>query len=95
MRGFLFGLLLLVAGSVTVLSLRPGGFRRQLRLAGRRFRIVLALGGVYLLGSGLIRVFVPPGPVLDYGPPAIAIVLAVVYVLVAGDPPDTGGRIGA
>jgi len=86
-RGFFVGLLLVATGSVTVLSLRPGGLRRQLRFAARRFRIVLALGGIYVLGSGLIRVFVSSGPVLDYGPPALAILLGVVFLVIGRDPP--------
>ena len=89
MRGFLVGLVLITFLSVTVLSLRPGGLRKQLRFAARRLRIVLALGGVFLVGSTIIRVFFPEGPVADYGPSAIAIVLAVVFFVVGRDPEVT------
>lgn len=86
MRGFLFGLVLITFLTVTVLSLRPGGLRRQLRFAARRLRIVLVLGGVFVVGSATIRVAFPDGPVADYGPSAIAIVLAAVFLVVGRDP---------
>ncbi len=86
MRGFAVGIAMLVVVSLTVLSLRPGGLRRQLRFAARRLRIVLALGGVYLVGSTVIRIAFPQGPVADYGPPILAAVLAVAFLLIAGDP---------
>ncbi len=75
--------------AVTVLSLRPGGIRRQLRFAARRFRIVLALGGIFLLGSSIIRIFFRDGAVADWGPPALALVLGGVFVVLAQDPSST------
>lgn len=75
--------------AVTVLSLRPGGIRRQLRFAARRFRIVLALGGIFLLGSSIIRLFFREGAVADWGPPAIALILGGVFMLLAQDPAAT------
>jgi hypothetical protein len=89
-RGFVFGILLLVLLTTTILSLRPGGIRRQLRFAARRLRIVLLLGGVYVVGSTIIRISFPSGPVSDYGPPAIAIVLFAVFLVVARDPATAG-----
>ncbi|HLQ14536.1 MAG TPA: hypothetical protein VK256_01575 [Candidatus Eisenbacteria bacterium] len=89
MRGFLIGLVLLMVFAVTVLSLRPGGIRRQLRFAARRFRIVLALGGIFLLGSSIIRIFFRDGAVADWGPPALALVLGGVFVVLAQDPSST------
>ena len=86
MRGFLLGILLLGVLAVSVLAARPGGFRRQLRLVARRFRIVLVLGGVYVVGSLVIRLVVTSAPVTEWGPIALAIVLAVVFVFVASDP---------
>lgn len=83
MRGFLLGLLLLPVLVLTVLSLRPGGLRAQLRAAGRRLRIALALAGVYLVGSALLRV--AGGTVAEYGPLALAAGLAFVFVGLAGD----------
>ena len=86
MRGFLIGLIFLVGLSVSVLSLRPGGFRRQLRFVARRFRIMLVLGGIFFIGSLIIRFAFPDGPVADYGPPALAIVLAVAFMVLGRDP---------
>lgn len=86
MRGFLVGLALLTALAVSVLALRPGGFRRQLRLVARRFRIVLGLGGAYVFGSLVIRLLFTSGPVNEWGPIALALILAVVFVFAARDP---------
>lgn len=86
MRGFLVGLVLLTALAASVLALRPGGLRRQLRLVARRFRIVLALGGAYVFGSLVIRLLFTSGPVNEWGPVALALILAVVFVFVGGDP---------
>jgi hypothetical protein len=86
MRAIVEGLVLMVALSVIVLSIRPGGLRRQLRLAARRFRLVLLFGGVYLVLSTAIRVFFPDGWVSDYGPIAIALVLAGTLLVLAQDP---------
>jgi hypothetical protein len=88
-RGFGLGLALVVVLAVTILSLRPGGIRRQLRMIARRFRIFLVLGGIYLAGSLVIRLAFPEGPVSDYGPPALALVLAGVFVIAGQDPAPT------
>ena len=91
MRSFAIGLVLLVFFSLTVLSLRPGGLRRQLHFAARRLRIVLILGGVYVVASTVARLVFQEGPVIDYGLPVLAIVLAGVFVVVARDQaPSTG-----
>ena len=95
MRGFLFGLILIVGLSATILSLRPGGLRRQLRFAARRFRIAIGLGGAYVLGSLVIRLAFPGGPVSDYGPAALGMALAVLFVVMARDPVATPGAPGA
>jgi hypothetical protein len=86
MRGFLLGLILIVGLTMSILSLRPGGLRRQLRFAARRFRITLILAGVFLVGSAIIRLGFPEGPVADFGPPALAVVLAAVFLVVGRDP---------
>jgi hypothetical protein len=52
----------------------------------RRFRIVLALGGAYVFGSLVIRLLFTSGPVNEWGPVALALILAVVFVFVGGDP---------
>ncbi len=95
MRSFALGLVIIVGLGLTVLSLRPGGLRRQLTFAARRFRIALILGGVYLLASTAIRVFFSQGWVADYGPPGVALVLGAVFLVAGRDPagvPDTPRR---
>ena len=87
MRGFLFGFILLIAFTVIVLSIRPGGLRQQLRLAARRFRIVLVLAGVYLVASTALRLLVGEGAFSDFGLPALALVLGVIFIFLAQDPP--------
>jgi hypothetical protein len=89
MRGFAFGLVILIGLSVTVLSLRPGGIRKQLGFVARRFRIMLVLGGVFVAGSTIIRIAAPQGVIADYGPPALAIVLAGIFMVVGRDPSGT------
>jgi hypothetical protein len=86
MRGFLFGLVLILGLVATVLSIRPGGLRRQLRFAARRFRVGLALGGVYLVGSAVIRFVFPQGPIADFGPPVLALALVAVFMVLGQDP---------
>jgi hypothetical protein len=94
-RGFLIGFALLVVVGLTILSIRPGGLRRQLRFAARRLRLALALGGVYLVFSTVVRVAFPEGPVADFGPPIMALALLAVFVVVGQEPavpaePDPG-----
>jgi hypothetical protein len=86
LRSFVFGLVLLVFLSVTVLSLRPGGLRRQLRFAARRLRIILVLGGIYVFANAVVRVVFRDGPIVDWGPPALAVVLALAFVFLGQDP---------
>ena len=86
MRGFLIGLVLFVAVSLSVLSTRRGGLRRQLRFAARRFRLALALAGIYLVSSAVIRIFFPDGPVADWGPPLLALGLLLVFVVFGQEP---------
>jgi hypothetical protein len=85
-RGFLLGLLIAVLLTVMILSLRPGGIRRQLRFAARRLRIVLVLGGVFVAASTVIRLAFPQGWVTDYGPSVVAAALAVAFLIVGRDP---------
>jgi len=89
LRGFLLGLVVLVVLTVTLLSVRPGGFRLQLRFVARRFRIMLVLGGIFILGSAAVRLAFSSGPVLDYGPLALAVVLAVGFMIWGRDPAMT------
>jgi hypothetical protein len=93
-RGFLFGLVVIVFLTGTILAIRPGGFKRQLRLAGRRFRIMLVLGGVFVFGSLALRLAFPEGPVADFGPAVLAVGLAVGFVIWGRDPADIGSAGG-
>ena len=69
-----------------MLSFKPGGLRRQLRFAARRFRIVLVLGGIYVFANAIVRIAFQQGPVVDWGPPALAVVLALAFVFLGQDP---------
>jgi hypothetical protein len=57
----------------SVLSMRPGSLRRQLRFAARRFRLGLLLGGVCLVGSAVVRLTFSQGLVSDFGPHVLAV----------------------
>lgn len=87
MRGFFVGLLLIPLAVVTLLSIRPGGLRRQLANAARRLRLVLALAGVYLVVSGAIRIVGPNSLLEEWGLPALALMLVVVFIVMGQDPP--------
>ena len=89
MRGFLLGFILVVALGLTILSIRPGGLRRQLRFAARRLRLVIALSAVYVVASATLRFFVPDGPIADFGPPVLALVLLGVFFVFGQDPRPT------
>jgi hypothetical protein len=78
-----------VAISLSVLSVRPGGLRRQLGFAARRLRIMLVLGGVYVVASTIVKVVAPEGPVADYSPPVLAIALVIAFLFIARDPAPT------
>jgi len=88
-RGFLLGFILVVALGLTILSIRPGGLRRQLRFAARRLRLLIALGAVYVVGSAILRYAFPDGPVADFGPPALALVLLGVFFVFGQAPRPT------
>ena len=92
MRGFLLGFILIVALGLIVLSIRPGGLRRQLRFAARRLRLLLVLGTIYVVGSGVLRVVFPDGPVTDFGPPILACVLLAIFFVLGQDPATPTGR---
>jgi hypothetical protein len=85
-RGFVIGLVVILGLAFTVLSIRPGGLRRQLRFAARRFRLGLLLGGVYLVGSAIVRIAFPQGAVTDFGLPFLALVLVAVFMVLGQDP---------
>ena len=71
---------------ITVLSLRPGGLRKQLRYAARRLRLALILGGTYVLISAVVRTAFPEGAVSDWGLPLLAVALAIVFLVLGQNP---------
>lgn len=86
MKAVLLGLVLLPALALALLSIRPGGLRRQLRYARRRLKIALVLGGVYLAASAVAHLLVTPGARLEYVDGGIALLLAITFVVLAQDP---------
>ncbi len=85
--------MIIVLVGTTVLTLRPGGLRRQLHHAVRRFRLAIVLGGVYVLGSAIARIAFSDTFVTDWGLPALALALVVLF-LVFGQNPSEPVRSG-
>jgi hypothetical protein len=85
LRGFLFGLLLAPIFVISLLSLRPGGLRNQLRNVARRFRLALILGGIYVLASAALRLLLQGKPAADFATIAVALVLTVIFVYLGQD----------
>lgn len=85
MRGFLLGLILIPAIVISVLSIRPGGLRNQLRNVARRLRLALLLGGFYLVASAALRFAFPHSSLAEFGIVAIAIVLAAIFIVLGQD----------
>lgn len=83
MRGFLLGLLLLFGVVFSVLSLRPGGLRNQLRNIARRFKLALVLGGVFMVASAVLRLTVPDTNVSTWATVGVALVLGLIFVFLA------------
>lgn len=97
MRGYFLGLFLLVFLVITVLSLRPGGLRNQLRNVGRRLKLALGLAGVYLATSTVLRIAFPNDGRAEWGSIALAAVLGAIFLLGSRDrpldaPPSAGRR---
>lgn len=86
-RGFFIGLLVLPLAVVGLLSIRPGGLRRQLVNVARRLRLVLVLAGVYLVISGVIRLAAPNTQFEEWGLPVLALILGVVFIVLGQDRP--------
>jgi hypothetical protein len=88
-RGFLAGMLLIVFVVVSVLSLRPGGLRNQLRNVARRFKLAMLLAGIYLVGSTALRIAFPNSGLAEIGVVALAGGLGVTFLVLSPDrPPD-------
>jgi hypothetical protein len=85
LRGFLVGLILIPALAMSVLSLRPGGLRHQLRNIARRLKLALILAGVYLIVSAGIRLLFPRSSAGDFVIVGVALVLTLVFVFLSQD----------
>ena len=85
MKGFLIGLVLIVVMTISVLSIRPGGLRNQLRNAGRRLRLALILSGVYLITSTAIRLAFPDTTGSEVAMVAIGVALAITFLILGQD----------
>jgi hypothetical protein len=85
LRGFLIGLLLVPILVISLLSIRPGGLRNQLRNVARRFKLALILGGIYLLVSAALRLLVPDRTAVDFATVGVALALTLVFVYLGQD----------
>jgi len=86
-RGFFIGIFLIFVLLVSVLSVRPGGFRHQLRNVVRRFKLAMVLAGVYLAVSTVLRLAFPNGGIAEVGMVALGAVLCITFLVLAGDRP--------
>jgi hypothetical protein len=77
---------LIVLVGTTVLTLRPGGLRQQLRYAARRLRLALVLGGVYVLASAVMRIAFEDTAITDWGLPALALALVILFLIFGQNP---------
>jgi hypothetical protein len=84
-KGFLFGLVLIPLLVISVLSIRPGGLRNQLRNAARRLRLALILLGVYLAVSTVLRLAFPDNMRAEVAMGVIAAALAVIFLVLGQD----------
>jgi hypothetical protein len=85
LRGFLLGVILIPIFVISLLSIRPGGLRNQLRNVARRLKLALILGGIYVLISAALRLLVPDKTLADLVTVAVALVLTVVFVFLSQD----------
>jgi len=86
-RGFFAGIFVLVFVVVSVLSLRPGGLRNQLRNVARRFKLAMLLAGVYLLCSTVLRLAFPNSGLAEIGMVALAGALCITFLVLSPDRP--------
>jgi membrane associated rhomboid family serine protease len=83
MRGFVVGLLMLMFVVLSVLTLRPGGLRNQLRNVARRFKIALVLAGAYVVASAVLKLTVRDQTASTLGTLGVGLVLGLVFVYFA------------
>lgn len=74
------GLVVVPVLVISILSIRPGGLRQQLRNARRRLKLALGLAGVYLVISTALRLVWGDGTRVEIGTAATAAVLGIVFL---------------
>lgn len=92
MRGFLVGLFLMFFLVISVLSLRPGGFRHQLRNVARRFKLAMILVGIYLVCSTVLRLVFPSSTLAEVGMAVLGVGLCVTFLVLSPDRPHDDSR---
>lgn len=85
MKGFFLGLVLIVVVVISVLSVRPGGLRSQLRNVARRLRLALILSGIYLAVSTVLRLVFPDNTAAEVAMVAIGAGLGITFLLLGQD----------
>ena len=85
MKGFFLGLVLIVVVIISVLSVRPGGLRSQLRNVARRLRLALILSGVYLATSIVLWLAFPDNTAAEAAMVAIAAALGITFLVLGQD----------
>jgi hypothetical protein len=80
-----FGLVVVPLLIVSLLSTKPGGLRQQLKNVFRRLRLVLVLGGIYILGAAVLRIALGSWPYVDYAIGALALVLGLAFFILGQD----------
>ncbi len=81
----MLGVVLLVVVVISVLSIRPGGLRSQLRNVARRLRLALVLMGIYLVCSAVLRLAFPSSEPAEIVMIAIGGGLAVTFLVLGQD----------
>lgn len=87
MRGFFIGMVLIVVLITSVLSLRPGGLRNQLRNVARRFKLAIAFTGIYMVVSAAFRLALPHQAVGEIGTALVGLVLAIIFIVLSSERP--------
>jgi len=86
-RAFLIGMVLLVVLVTSMLSLRPGGLRNQLRNVARRLKLALGMAGIYLVVSGVLRLAFPDNVIAEGITIAVAAGLGIAFLVLGQDRP--------
>ncbi len=84
-RGFVIGVVFVLVLVTSVLTIRPGGLRNQLRNVARRLKLALVLGGIYLLCSAVLRLAFPNNEPAEIAMIALAGVLAITFLVLGQD----------